>query len=56
MMGRRLAKSPGIEEVIVHKPGPLSDYPVGDIAQYAGVFRRGIEEVGKSLKGVTVKP
>lgn len=56
MMGRRLAKSLGIEEVIVHKPGPLSDYPVGDIAQYAGVFRRGIEEVGKSLKGVTVKP
>lgn len=56
IMGRRLAKLPGIEEVIVHKPGPLSDYPVGDIAQYAGVFRRGIEEVGKSLKGVTVKP
>lgn len=45
-----------IEQVIVHKPGPLSDYPDADIAAYASVFRRGIEEVGKSVKGVVVKP
>jgi hypothetical protein len=56
MMWRRLTKSPGIEEIIVHKPGPLSDYPDSDIAAYAAVFRRGIEEVGKALKGVVVKP
>jgi hypothetical protein len=56
LMGRRLSKSPGIEEVLVHKPGPLSDYPAPDIAHFAAVFRRGIEEVGAILKGVTVKP
>lgn len=56
MMGRRLSTSPGIEEILVHKPGPLSDYPNTDVAAYAAVFRRGIEEVGHSLKGVVVKP
>src|SRR5262249_29175906 len=56
LMGRRLAKAPGIKEIIVHKPGPLSDYPEQDIVAYAAVFRRGIEEVGQFLKGVVVKP
>jgi 7-cyano-7-deazaguanine synthase in queuosine biosynthesis len=56
LMTRRLLKSPGIEHILVHKPGPLSDYLSAEIADYAGVFRRGIEEVGEILKGVTVKP
>jgi hypothetical protein len=56
LVGRRLANAPGIEDIMVHKPGPLSDYPKQDIVAYAGVFRRGIEEVGKFLKGVVVKP
>jgi hypothetical protein len=40
----------------VHKPGPLSEYPAADIASYAAVFRRGLQEVSAILKGVTVKP
>jgi hypothetical protein len=56
LMARRLSKSPGIEEILVHKPGPLSDYPAPNITQYAKVFRRGIEEVSAFLRGVTVRP
>jgi hypothetical protein len=56
LMARRLSKTPGIEDILVHKPGPLSDYAAAEIAEYAGVFRRGIEEVGAILKGVIVKP
>ena len=56
LMGRRLSKSPGIEEILIHKPGPLSEYPAADIASYTAVFRRGIQEVSAILKGVTVKP
>jgi hypothetical protein len=56
LMARRLSKSPEIEEILIHKPGPLSDYPAADIAHYAGVFRRGIEEVSALVQGVTVKP
>lgn len=56
LMGRRLSQSPGIEQVLVHKPGPLFDYPTADITNYAAVFQRGIEEVGNILQGVTVRP
>ena len=45
MMARRLAQRPALARILVHKPGPLSDYPDADIAEYADVFRRGIEEV-----------
>jgi 7-cyano-7-deazaguanine synthase in queuosine biosynthesis len=56
LMTHRLAKQPGIEHVLVHKPGPLSDYPAADIAQYAQVFRRGVEEVAASIAKVVVRP
>jgi 7-cyano-7-deazaguanine synthase in queuosine biosynthesis len=56
MMASRLSGSPEIESILVHKPGPLSDYPAGDIARYASVFRRGIEEVAQILRRVTVRP
>ncbi|QHO73940.1 hypothetical protein ACH79_16155 [Bradyrhizobium sp. CCBAU 051011] len=56
MMASRLSESPDIESILVHKPGPLSDYPRGDIAQYAAVFRRGIEEVAHILRQATVRP
>lgn len=55
LMARRLAGQPGIEEILVHKPGPLSDYPPEDVAQYAAVFRRGVEEVEKVVRKVVVR-
>jgi 7-cyano-7-deazaguanine synthase in queuosine biosynthesis len=56
LMARRLSKSPGIKEILIHKPGPLSEFPAADITSYAAVFRRGIQEVSAILKDVTVKP
>lgn len=47
MMARRLALRPDLARVLVHKSGPLSDYPAADIAQYADVFARGIAEVDR---------
>lgn len=56
MMGRRLTRRPEFARILVHKPGPLSDYTETDIQQYADVFRRGIEEVAKFVEGVEVRP
>ncbi len=55
-MKRQLSKSANQHKILVHKSGPLSDYPQTDINEYAEVFRRGIEEVDAILKDVTVKP
>jgi 7-cyano-7-deazaguanine synthase in queuosine biosynthesis len=56
LMARRLASQHHVEEILVHKPGPLSDYPSKDVAGYAGVFRRGVEEVNAIVKNVIVRP
>lgn len=56
MIARRLRRSRGIERILVHKSGPLGDYPSADIGQYAGVLRRGIEEVDKITSRVVVSP
>jgi hypothetical protein len=56
MMARRLEKRPGLARILVHKSGPLSDYPEADIVQYADVFRRGIEEVDNVTGLVKVRP
>jgi hypothetical protein len=56
LMAARLKGNGGVEEILVHKPGPLSDYHAKDIAQYAGVFRRGIEEVDALVHKVIVRP
>lgn len=56
LMADRLEKRPGLEETLVHKPGPLSDYPQADVAQYAQVFKRGIEEVAAPIAKVVVRP
>ncbi|HXL86384.1 MAG TPA: Qat anti-phage system QueC-like protein QatC [Gemmatimonadaceae bacterium] len=56
LMARRLSSQGGIEHVLVHKPGPLSDYPAKDIAAYAGVFKRGVEEVHALVHKVVVRP
>jgi hypothetical protein len=51
----RLRARPGIEKLLIHKPGPLADNPaiLGDLA---GVYKRGLEEVGSLLSGVCTRP
>ena len=56
MMARRLVQRPALARILVHKSGPLSDYPDPDIAEYADVLRRGIEEVDTVTGGALVRP
>ncbi len=56
MMAQRLTREPAVSNVLIHKPGPLSDYPEKDIDGYAEVFRRGIKEVAKIVNPVVVCP
>ena len=56
MMTRRLAQRPALARILVHKSGPLSDYPDTDVAEYSNVFRRGIEEVDTVTSRVLVRP
>ena len=51
----RIAKRPDLSKVLVHKPGPLSDFPDRQ-GSYSEVYRRGLEEVGKLLEGVKTAP
>ncbi|WP_163520556.1 Qat anti-phage system QueC-like protein QatC [Klebsiella michiganensis] len=51
----KLATNPGRAKFDVHKPGPLSDHP-DSIADYVGVYTRGMEEVGSLLNGVVSRP
>lgn len=56
MLASRLSAKPQLSRILVHKPGPLSDYPESDIQQYSEVFLRGILEVDKLVRKVRVKP
>lgn len=56
MMARRLKRRPGLEKILVHKSGPLSDYTAAEVAKYADVFRRGVEEVDKVTGRAVVRP
>lgn len=56
MMARRLKRRPGLERILVHKSGPLSDYTGDEVAAYADVIRRGIEEVNVVTGKVVVRP
>lgn len=51
----RLAARPGIERLLIHKPGPLNDDPAA-LSDLAAVYRRGLEEVGSLLTGVRTRP
>ena len=51
----RLQARPGIEKILVHKPGPLLDNPEA-APELAAVYKRGLEEVGALLKGVRTRP
>lgn len=54
LMYRRLRKNPNVANVLVHKAGPLNDYSLSEISEYANVFKRGIEEVGELVKNVRI--
>ena len=51
----RLRRRPELAATLVHKPGSLSDVP-HQTAELADVYRRGLAEVGKLLKGVRAAP
>jgi 7-cyano-7-deazaguanine synthase in queuosine biosynthesis len=56
MMARRLRRRPGLERILVHKSGPLSDYTATEVKRYADVFKRGIEEVDSVTGRAVVTP
>lgn len=51
----RLEARPEIAGILVHKPGSLTDV-AGDIEQWTGVYRRGLDEVGDLIAGVRSGP
>lgn len=52
---RRLAARPALAHTLIHKPGPLFDHPDRHAA-LADVYRRGLEELGRLLRGVRAEP
>ena len=47
---------PALAPILIHKPGPLFDESPARQAALAGVYRRGLEEVGALLTGVRTRP
>lgn len=47
----RLRARPSLAKLLIHKPGPLSDYPER-LDDFADVYQRGMEEVAVLLAGV----
>ena len=52
----RLRARPALASILIHKPGPLFDESPARQAALAGVYRRGLEEVGTLLAGVRTQP
>jgi hypothetical protein len=52
----RLRGRPTLASILIHKPGPLFDESPSRQAALAGVYRRGLEEVGTLLAGVRTRP
>ncbi len=52
----RLRARPALAPILIHKPGPLFDESPARQAALAGVYRRGLEEVGALLAGVRTRP
>ena len=52
----RLAKRPEIASILIHKSGPLRDEAPDRQSALAGVYLRGMKEVGKLLAHVTTRP
>lgn len=51
----RLRKRPALAALLIHKPGPLTDV-IGETELLAGVYSRGMHEVGEVLSGVIARP
>jgi hypothetical protein len=51
----RLRVRPNLAKLLIHKPGPLTDEP-HHLDDLAGVYRRGLEEVGRLLVDVRARP
>ena len=54
-MSRRLRNRPNLVDVLVHSPGPLSDYSPAEVAQYADVFKRSVAEVGALVDAIVIQ-
>lgn len=52
----RLRTRPGLAPILILKPGPLFDESPTRQAAIAGVYRRGLNEVGALLAGVRTRP
>ena len=52
----RLRGRPDLAKLLIHKPGPLYDHDLADQTAMAGVYARGLEEVGRLLDGVRTRP
>lgn len=52
----RLRSRPALATTLIHTPGPLSDESPDRQTELAEVYRRGLEEVGALLNGVTTRP
>ncbi len=53
---QRLRARPGLAELLVHKPGPLTDEPEDRQQRLGQVYLRGMMEVGALLDGVVTEP
>ena len=54
MMHRRLNSQPNLARALLSKPGPLNDYSVAEMSDYANVFTRGIAEVGTLVEKIQI--
>lgn len=52
---RRLRARPGVERILIHKPGSLAD-EIANLAELASVYRRGMDEVARLLDDVVAEP
>jgi hypothetical protein len=52
----RLRARPDLANILIHKPGPLFDESPARQTEIAGVYRRGLEEVGALLSRVRTRP
>lgn len=51
----RLNKQPQLANLLIHKPGSLTD-EIANLDQLADVYRRGLLEVGQLISGVQTRP
>lgn len=52
---RKLRDRPQLANYLVHIPGPLTDYSSSEVAQYAALLKRGLDEVGALVNGVKIQ-